>query len=255
MKAISIRQPWAYLICSGVKDVENRSWKPKDTNQRLLIHAGSTRMKVDEDNMPYCMLLPVENAQLMGNLFDLKSAPTSAIVGVATLYDCVQGSTSVWADEGPGAEYHWLFKDARFFVDPIEGVKGKLNIFDIPEIDENNLPSLADHFELQRDGSHLTIPLNGDSFNLIANGEADTIYFNLTDEVVPFLVNEAGEGLETSKITLFSGDEELECDVDLYEAFDVLDEETNKPIVYDDARGKEYVWRKIEIGVSNIRKK
>jgi hypothetical protein len=28
-KAISIRQPWAWLIVNSFKDVENRSWKTK----------------------------------------------------------------------------------------------------------------------------------------------------------------------------------------------------------------------------------
>ena len=256
MKAISIRQPFADLICSGVKDIENRSWKPKEMNKRLLIHAGSSRHKLkNEDLMPLCWYLPIENAQAMGNLFDLGSAPTSAVVGVATLVDCEEQSDSPWSEEGPGNEYKWVFNDARFFVEPIEGIKGKLNIFDIPEIDENNLPPLADHFDMVRDGAHLTIPLCKASFNAVANGEADTIFFNLTPEVAPYLVNEAGEGLETSKITLYFGNEEIECDVDLYEAFDVLDEENNQPITYDYPNGKEYVWRKIEIGISNIRKK
>ncbi len=39
MKALSIRQPWAWLIANGYKDIENRSWR---TNFRgeFLIHAG-----------------------------------------------------------------------------------------------------------------------------------------------------------------------------------------------------------------------
>lgn len=44
MKAISIRQPWAWLIVNGYKDIENRTW---DTKYRgmVLIHAskGMTR--------------------------------------------------------------------------------------------------------------------------------------------------------------------------------------------------------------------
>ena len=39
MKALSIRQPWAWLIVNGHKPVENRSWPTKYTG-RLLIHAG-----------------------------------------------------------------------------------------------------------------------------------------------------------------------------------------------------------------------
>ena len=27
MIAISVKQPWAYLLCAGAKDIENRTWK------------------------------------------------------------------------------------------------------------------------------------------------------------------------------------------------------------------------------------
>lgn len=42
MLAISIRQPWASLIVSGYKLVENRSWKlpQKYFGKDILIHAG-----------------------------------------------------------------------------------------------------------------------------------------------------------------------------------------------------------------------
>lgn len=39
MKVLSVKQPWAYLLCSGIKDIENRTWKlPKEyIGQRVLI--------------------------------------------------------------------------------------------------------------------------------------------------------------------------------------------------------------------------
>ena len=54
MKALSIRQPWAWLICAGYKDIENRDWfigrKPAlggrfqdrglELPQRIYVHAG-----------------------------------------------------------------------------------------------------------------------------------------------------------------------------------------------------------------------
>lgn len=42
MKALTVKQPWASLIASGIKGVENRSWKvPKSIQgQRIAIHAG-----------------------------------------------------------------------------------------------------------------------------------------------------------------------------------------------------------------------
>ena len=49
MKALSIRQPWAWLIVNGHKQFENRDWQPKNPGRkfrgRVLIHAskGMTR--------------------------------------------------------------------------------------------------------------------------------------------------------------------------------------------------------------------
>ena len=42
MKTLSVKQPWASLICSGIKDIENRTWKTKFRG-RVLIHAGATK--------------------------------------------------------------------------------------------------------------------------------------------------------------------------------------------------------------------
>ena len=39
MKALSIRQPWAWLIVAGYKDVENRTWAT-DFRGRIYVHAG-----------------------------------------------------------------------------------------------------------------------------------------------------------------------------------------------------------------------
>ena len=39
MKALSIRQPWAWLILHGGKDIENRDWATRFRG-RVLIHAS-----------------------------------------------------------------------------------------------------------------------------------------------------------------------------------------------------------------------
>ncbi|MNQ62267.1 ASCH domain protein [compost metagenome] len=44
MKALSIRQPWAWLIIHGGKDVENRSWHTKHRG-RFLVHAAKGMTK------------------------------------------------------------------------------------------------------------------------------------------------------------------------------------------------------------------
>ena len=47
MKLLTIKQPWASLICLGIKDVENRTWRQYSLiGERLLIMAS----KKDEKN-------------------------------------------------------------------------------------------------------------------------------------------------------------------------------------------------------------
>lgn len=42
-KAISVKQPWAYLLCAGIKPIENRTWPlpEKHKGERTFIHAGA----------------------------------------------------------------------------------------------------------------------------------------------------------------------------------------------------------------------
>ena len=42
MKALSIRQPWAWLIAHGYKDIENRTWLPRKPFFKFAIHAPKT---------------------------------------------------------------------------------------------------------------------------------------------------------------------------------------------------------------------
>ncbi len=44
MKTLSVRQPYASLLCAGIKDIENRSWKPTKLPCRILIHASSAKI-------------------------------------------------------------------------------------------------------------------------------------------------------------------------------------------------------------------
>lgn len=41
MKALSICQPWAWLIVNGYKDIENRTWRPR-TFEHIAVHASMT---------------------------------------------------------------------------------------------------------------------------------------------------------------------------------------------------------------------
>jgi hypothetical protein len=82
MKVLSVRQPWAYLIVAGYKDIENRKWY---TGHRgpLLIHASRA---VDPNDFPKQRKW-IESAGIVIP----EDLPRGAIVGSATL-------TNVYSD-------------------------------------------------------------------------------------------------------------------------------------------------------------
>ena len=98
-RALSIRQPWAWLILHAGKDVENRTWK---THLRgtVLIHAGATMSRADYD----AALLFVRSISdricfdpgLGFPSFEELKAQTGGIVGSVEITGCVSRSDSPW---------------------------------------------------------------------------------------------------------------------------------------------------------------
>lgn len=131
MKALTVSQPWANLIASGLKFVENRTW-PTSYRGPLAIHAGKGSQ----------YLTPQQ----------LTMYPTGCIVATCDLVHCVHirevaeridknehikpiGPNSnktvqdvFWHDftEGP---YLWILDNIRPVVDhPIKGAQGLWNV-------------------------------------------------------------------------------------------------------------------------------
>jgi len=90
MKALSIRQPWAWLIIHKSKDIENRNWF-SSFRGRFLVHAGKTMTRNDYI-AAQLFISEFSNIQLPPML-DL---PRGGIVGEVEMYGCVQGSDSPW---------------------------------------------------------------------------------------------------------------------------------------------------------------
>ena len=92
--AISIMQPWAWLIVNGHKDIENRNWIAKYRGP-VAIHAG---IKIDHD----CALSlqfqrhPVTDSEFSIDTFNTLGKGVGGIVGVAEIVDCVSDSDSDW---------------------------------------------------------------------------------------------------------------------------------------------------------------
>jgi len=86
MKAISIRQPWAWLIVNGHKDVINCHWQTAYRGP-LLIHAAKNPDLQYETIQKYYdhIIIPPKNCVDHGG-----------IVGCVELTDCVQSYSSIW---------------------------------------------------------------------------------------------------------------------------------------------------------------
>lgn len=191
MKCISIRQPWASLIVSGMKTVENRSWT---TNYRgpILIHASSYKPTAgDIVNLPLEWTNLILNAQQMGQLPRLDDMPRSAIIGYANLVDCVSGrmTDSIW-DGGPEA-VKFVLDDIRIFDTPILNVNGKLHIFDFP-IDENNLPASHKVEQLlpSIEGEEFIMPITERDYAYIFDEDGNRLIINTTDKLESLLVKD-----------------------------------------------------------------
>ena len=146
MKALSIKQPWASLICAGApvckavdnsdgsqrlelvgvtfKDVENRTWAT-DFRGRIYVHASKQRVKYDDALIDYLVKrgVSIYNSLM---LYSPKVAPAGAIIGEVTITGCVSKSKSLWF-VGP---YGLVLSDPVLYDKPIP-YKGQLGFFEV----------------------------------------------------------------------------------------------------------------------------
>lgn len=249
MKTLSIQQPWASLICAGIKDVENRTWKAAQIPGRILIHASSKKVtKNFFAGIPEYLESIISNEIGYGNLAPLNELPTSAIIGYVTVTGFEDGLMDSLFADGPGV-IKWKLEDAWLFDEPILNVKGKLNLFDYDEIDENNLPP-AHQVELRdvgvvEDEDEICIPCEKNTFEQIKAGEFEAIELYLTDHLYAVLCVENTFDMKPfKKITLECGNRfmtfELEEDSGVYQITDPEDE--TRPYVYYYPDGGECGW-------------
>lgn len=112
--ALSIRQPWSWLIAHGYKDVENRTWKTRRRGP-VWIHAGKSFDREGwafvRERFPGIPLpAPAEFAR-------------GGIVGAARITDCVSRHLSPWFS-GP---YGFVLADPEPM--PLRPCRGRLGFF------------------------------------------------------------------------------------------------------------------------------
>ena len=86
MKVLSIRQPWAWLIVQGYKDIENRTWRSEFRGE-FLVHAVYI---FDEKGYDWVV-------KEMGlGLPEKDTFERGGIIGAAEIVDCVMNYSSPW---------------------------------------------------------------------------------------------------------------------------------------------------------------
>ncbi len=122
VKILSIRQPWAWLIVNGWKNIENRDW-PTKYRGKFLVHA-SKGMTLSEYSAACLFIRGFSwGAELFRKIPLPGELPKGGIVGEATLLDCVTQHESEWFT----GEYGFVLADQREM--PFQPMKGRLGFF------------------------------------------------------------------------------------------------------------------------------
>lgn len=135
MKALSIRQPWANLILTGEKRIENRTWSTSHRG-RILVHAA----KSVED-----LQIPDSGIRLTRRDFGFQFG---ALIGVVDIVDCIvmdmrykppalspeNRAKYPWLESDVHAigPVCWVLENPRFFKRHIK-YSGRLNLFNVPD--------------------------------------------------------------------------------------------------------------------------
>jgi hypothetical protein len=124
MKAITDNQPWAYLICAGIKDIENRTWKTHFRG-RVLIHAGAIIIQPKFEIEGQATVQEIQFATAVNWVEE--NSLTSAIIGSVEIVDCVRNHPSIWAEKDC---WNWVLANPILFKKPVRNVKGKLSFWE-----------------------------------------------------------------------------------------------------------------------------
>ncbi len=129
MKALTLRQPWAWAVVYAGKDIENRQWKTS-LRGRVAIHAakGLTREEYDEG-----VIFLRRDYNYKKKIPSFENIIRGAIVGTVEIVDCVEESKSKWF----WGRYGFVLKRPR----PIEPIycSGRLGFWDVPPAIERKM--------------------------------------------------------------------------------------------------------------------
>jgi hypothetical protein len=166
MYCLSVRNPFSYLICAGVKDVENRSWQTQYRGKILIHSCGNQSVYCLEDkDFPEKFLQQrddnktdsrqramdrltkiidrhygVKNGAEYNALLDDKTRLKNikpffkcmSIIGEVTIADIVKNSKSPFAEPGL---YHWILTKPVLYAynKTFDMIRGKLGLWNFTQ--------------------------------------------------------------------------------------------------------------------------
>lgn len=118
LRALSVRRPWAQLIATGAKRIENRTWST-DYRGPILIHAS----KAFEDT-------GVRLAARLGVVVDPAACATGylAVVDLIDVHRAGRACGDPWAMPD---HYHWVLANPRRLPEVVPG-PGRLGLYHPP---------------------------------------------------------------------------------------------------------------------------
>ena len=138
MKALSIKQPWAWLIIHGGKGIENRTWHTKFRG-RFLVHAskGMTRKGYAE---AYQFFLESGAGQPPFDFPSFEDLQRGGIIGSVELVDSVETVEETFYSPWYMGQKGFVLRDPK----PMTFIpyRGRLQFFEVPN---DLLPQGATH--------------------------------------------------------------------------------------------------------------
>ena len=128
LRCLSIRQPWAWLVCIGAKTIENRTWQ-NDFRGTIAIRASTSKTNAEalERELPEGTIEPDDFR-------------FGAIIGLADIEEIKPYGREHESDVFASGPYCWRMSHCRLLKKPIP-MSGKLNLFFLDEATSEKLKS------------------------------------------------------------------------------------------------------------------
>jgi hypothetical protein len=128
IKALSVRQPWAWLIVNNYKSVENRSRFIEHYGE-LLIHASQTMTKADYEACVLFLRADERLRRLVEKLPKFEELERGGFVGIVTVFAIARGLSQENVNPWYTGEVGYFLGNAK--VLPFKPYKGRLGFFEV----------------------------------------------------------------------------------------------------------------------------